>query len=139
VQLSTERPLLHILSKTDWTVKLRGFPESCKVLFQAWWSRNGSCFSVRTHFKKPTPLMFPFLVELVIFSSVRFLSKNSNQTDLKKKPKPKSNRTGRFFQNFNRFNRFFFYDLFFQLFFLFSQFNRFFNFFVYPLIFRNAD
>jgi hypothetical protein len=32
--------------------------------------------------------MFPFLVELVIFGSVRFLSKNSNQTDLKKKPKP---------------------------------------------------
>jgi hypothetical protein len=59
--------------------------------------------------------MFPFLVELVIFGSVRFLSKNSNQTDLKKKPK--SNRTGRFFQNFNRFNRFFFDDLFFQLFF----------------------
>jgi hypothetical protein len=172
VQLSTERPLLHILSKTDWTVKLRGFPESCKVLFQAWWSRNGIYFSVRTNFKKPTPLMFPFLVELVIFGSVRFLSKNSNQTDFKKKTetgsnrpvlvrfgflgqnrfkpfwlgffgfrliKPKPNRTGRFFQNFNRFNRFFFTVRFFSYFFLFSLFNRFFNFFTYPLIFRNAD
>jgi len=43
------------------------------------------------------------------------------------------NRTGRFFQNFNRFNRFFFTVRFFRLFFFrFSRFNRFFGFFEHP-------
>jgi hypothetical protein len=47
--------------------------------------------------------------------------------------KPKPNRTGRFFQNFNRFNRFFFTVWFFQLFFFqFFQFNWFFDFFAHP-------
>ena len=47
--------------------------------------------------------------------------------------KPKPNRTGRFFQNFNRINRFFFSVRFFRLFFFrFSRFNRFFSFFPHP-------
>ena len=45
---------------------------------------------------------------------------------INKKPKP--NRTGRFFQNFNRFNQFFFRLFFFR----FSWFNRFFGFFTLP-------
>jgi hypothetical protein len=45
--------------------------------------------------------------------------------------KSKPNRTGRFFQNFNRF---FFTVRFFQLFFLFSRFNQFFDFFSTPSI-----
>ena len=61
------------------------------------------------------------------FFSVRFGFSGSRL----KKPKP--NRTGRFFQNFNRFNRFFFTVRFFQLFFFrFSRFNRFFGFFEHP-------
>jgi len=63
----------------------------------------------------------------VWFGSVRFGFSGSRL----KKPKP--NRTGRFFQNFNRFNRFFFTIRFFQLFFFrFSRFNRFFYFFEHP-------
>jgi len=43
--------------------------------------------------------------------------------------KPKPNRTGRFFQNFNRF---FFGSVFSVIFFRFSRFNRFFGFFAHP-------
>jgi hypothetical protein len=86
------------------------------------------------------------MVHVIIFGSVRFLSKKNNQTGiffkkteigssrpvsvrfLKKKPVwlgffgfrlvlPKLNLTGRFFQNSNRFNWFFFTVWFFQLFF----------------------
>jgi len=47
--------------------------------------------------------------------------------------KPKPNRTGRFFQKFNRFNRLFFSVWFFRLFFFrFSLFNRFSGFFAHP-------
>jgi len=47
--------------------------------------------------------------------------------------KPKPNRTGRFFQKFNRIDRFFFSVRFFQLFFFrFSRFNRFSGFFAHP-------
>jgi len=47
--------------------------------------------------------------------------------------KPKPNRTGRFFQKFNRFNRVFFSVRFFRLiFFQFSRFNRFSGFFLTP-------
>jgi len=50
--------------------------------------------------------------------------------------KPKPNRTGRFFQNFNRF---FFSVWFFRLFFFwFSRFNRFFWFFCSPLLYHNT-
>jgi hypothetical protein len=56
-----------------------------------------------------------------VFFSVRFGFSGSRL----KKPKP--NRTGRFFQNFNRFNRFFFTVRFFRLFFF-----RFFGFFKHP-------
>jgi len=51
--------------------------------------------------------------------------------------KPKPNRTGRFFQNFNWFNRYFFMVWFFRLFFLFSRFNRFFSFFVYVYLIQS--
>ena len=40
--------------------------------------------------------MFPFLVELVIFGSVRFLSKNSNQTDFLKKNRNRTEQVGFF-------------------------------------------
>jgi len=47
--------------------------------------------------------------------------------------KHKPNRTGWFFQNFNRFNHFFFTVRFFQLFFFwFSRFNQVFGFFTHP-------
>ena len=49
--------------------------------------------------------------------------------------KPKPNRTGRFFQKFNRFIRVFFSVRFFRLFFFrFSRFNRFFSFFPRPTV-----
>jgi hypothetical protein len=49
--------------------------------------------------------------------------------------KPKPNRTGWFFQKFNRFNRFFFSVRFFRLFcFRFSRFNRFSSFFAHPYL-----
>jgi hypothetical protein len=46
--------------------------------------------------------------------------------------KLKPDRTGRFFQNFNRFNRFFFSIRFLLFFLLFSRFNYFFDFFAHP-------
>jgi hypothetical protein len=50
--------------------------------------------------------------------------------------KPKPNRTGQFFQNFNRF---FFTVRFFRLFFFqFSRFNQFFDFFFHPLLERDS-
>jgi hypothetical protein len=83
------------------------------------WLGFGSVFSVLARFGS---VFCP-----VFFGSVRLGFSGSRL----KKPKP--NRTGRFFQNFNRLIRFFFTVRFFRLFFFrFSRFNRFFGFFEHP-------
>ena len=67
--------------------------------------------SVRFGFLEKKPVQTGLARFFPVFFPVRFGFSGS----MLKKPKP--NRTGRFFQNFNRFNRFFFTVRFFRLFF----------------------
>ena len=103
-------------------------------------NRFGSVFSVLARFFPCLARffrfgsVFPFWLSFgsvffwffVCFGSVRFFAY---------KTETEPNRTGRFFQKFNRFNRVFFSVWFFRLiFFRFSRFNRFSGFFAHPYL-----
>ena len=129
-QKKITKPNFFFLKKTETgsnrPVSVRFFRE--KNRFKPVWL---SFFGLARFF--PVWLGFFGLTRFFRFGSVffRFCFRFSFSGSRLKKPKP--NRTGRFFQNFNRFNRFFFTVRFFRLFFFrFSRFNRFFSFFEHP-------